>query len=116
MVFGVNFSPLTFYLGYAILLTVMEKYELTICLPEKATSAKKKSFLEKLSKLVKLFEGKISKDKDWGKIDFSYIIKKNTAGNFLFFELELTTKSAKELMQKLSQDEEILRYLMIRVK
>lgn len=92
----------------------MNTYELTLVLPERATPAKKKAVIELISKLVKLSKGELKKVDDWGKIELSYPIAKNTAGNFLFFVLELDGPSAKSLEQKVRLEEGIIRHLLIR--
>lgn len=107
-------SPFTFYLFFVILLAVMEKYELTILIEGKATPAKKKSVLEKIDKLLKVLEGKVTTKEDWGKKELAYRIKKNDTGNYLFFELELNPLHARSLHEKLNNDEAVLRYLLIR--
>jgi len=93
----------------------MEKYELTLVLDGKITAAKIKTVSGKLSKLVELFKGKIVKLEEWGKKDLAYPINKSSTGYFLYGELELTTNTVKGLTDKLRIDEDILRYLIIRV-
>lgn len=92
---------------------MLKEYELTVLLPPKTTSAKKKSFLEKLEKMVSLLKGKITKKEEWGNIELCYPIKKNTSSLFLHFKLELEPQEAKRLRQKLDLEEEILRSLLI---
>jgi small subunit ribosomal protein S6 len=93
----------------------MWKYELTIILPGSATAAKKKSVSEKLKKLITASKGKIGKMEDWGKKELSYKIAKNDSGIFLHFPLELEAEVAKNLDTKLNLEEDIIRYLLIRV-
>jgi len=92
----------------------MQTYELTLVLPEKATPAKKKQVTEIIESMIKVFKGKIKSSKDWGKIEFEYKIKKNTSGNFLFFEIELDKDKAKDIDQKLRLEENILRFLLVK--
>jgi len=92
----------------------MNTYELTLILEGKASSAKKKSLVEKIEKLVKLNKGKILKKDDWGKKDFAYPIKKNDTGVYLFFEIELEPETANKISEKINIDDEILRHLIIR--
>lgn len=92
----------------------MHEYELTIVLPGKVTPAKKKAFSEKLEKILKVSKGKISEEKDWGEIELSYKIKKDTTGTFLHFVLELDGALTKTLNGKLRAEGEIIRYLLIR--
>jgi len=90
------------------------EYELTVVLPEKTTPAKKKSVTETIEKMVTLFKGKIKKSNDWGKVELAYPIKKNMAGVFLNFLLELEPDKVKTLEQKIKLEENVVRYLLVR--
>ena len=92
----------------------MNTYELVLVLPEKATPAKKKSVAETLETTVKVFKGKVVKSDDWGKVELAYPIMGNDNGNFLFFELELESASAKQLQAKLRLEEGVIRHLLIK--
>ena len=92
----------------------MNKYELTVILDGKSSSAKKKVFSETLEKIVKILEGKLIKVSDWGVKELTYPIKKVKEGLFLFVELEMPAKSAKQLDLKLKMEDLVLRYLLIR--
>ena len=94
---------------------IMNKYELTVVLDGKSTASKKKSFSETLEKILKILEGKVTKVSDWGVKELSYPIKKSKEGLYLFVELEMPAKSAKQLDLKLKMEESLLRYLLIRV-
>ena len=83
----------------------MEKYELTIVLDAKATVAKKKKVTETVEKIVALAKGKLGKVEDWG-------VKEN--GLYLFFPLETPKSSVKIISTKVSQENDIKRYLLIR--
>lgn len=83
----------------------MEKYELTIVLDSKATAAKKKKVTETVEKIVALAKGKLGKVEDWG-------VKEN--GLYLFFPLETPKSSVKIISTKVSQENDIKRYLLIR--
>ena len=83
----------------------MEKYELTIVLDSKATSAKKKKVTETIEKIVALAKGKLGKVEDWG-------VKES--GLYLFFPLETPKSSVKMISTKVSQEESIKKYLLIR--
>lgn len=92
----------------------MQKYELTVVLDGKVTPAKKKTLRESVEKTVDLFKGKIGTVEDWGEKTLAYQINKSTSGIFLFFPLELDPQEAKALSTKLSQEEGIIRYLIIK--
>lgn len=92
----------------------MNKYELTLILDSKTTSAKKKSFLESLEKMIKVLEGKVEKAEDWGVRELFHEIKKKKEGLYLHVPFEMPAKSAKQLDLKLKVDENVLRYLIIK--
>jgi len=92
----------------------MNRYELTLILEGKASVAKKKKLIDKIEKIIKELRGKIVGHEDWGEKEFRYPIKKKDTGIYLFFELELESKAAKDLLPKLKLEEEILRYLLVR--
>ncbi|OGM13748.1 30S ribosomal protein S6 [Candidatus Woesebacteria bacterium RIFCSPLOWO2_01_FULL_39_23] len=93
----------------------MHDYELTLVLPGKSTAAKIGSVKEKLSKLLSTLKGRIDKEKDWGKINLAYVIKGSDAGVFLHFNIKLDGNAVKILNQKLKMEDDIIRYLLIRV-
>ncbi len=94
----------------------MQTYELTLVLPEKATPAKKKQVESTIESMVKVFKGKVKETKDWGKMDLAYPIKKNDVGNFLHYVLELEKDKAAQIDQKLRLEEEVIRYLLVKVE
>ena len=83
----------------------MSKYELTVVLDGKATAAKKKKVIETIEKIVALAKGKSGKVEDWG-------VKE--AGLYLFFPLETPKSSVKMISTKVSQEDDIKKYLLIR--
>ena len=93
----------------------MGKYELTVVLDGKATAAKKKRVVEKIKKLISTFKGKVGKVEDWGEKELAFKIKKSTTGIFLHIPLELNPEAAKAINGKLRLEEEILRYLLVRI-
>ncbi len=93
----------------------MRKYELTIVLPGSVTPVKKKAAKEKIEKLIKVLKGVVVKFDDWGEKQLAYEIKKNTSGTFLHFQIELDGNFAKEIDKKLRLDEEVIRYLLVKV-
>jgi small subunit ribosomal protein S6 len=92
----------------------MNTYELVLVLDGKATSAKKKSTIAKIEKLIKILGGKVKKTEDWGVKELAYNIKKSTSGLFLIFTLELEGKAVNTIPAKLKLETDILRYLLIR--
>jgi len=83
----------------------MSKYELTVVLDGKATAAKKKKVIETIEKIVALAKGKLGKVEDWG-------VKET--GLYLFFPLETPKSSVKMISTKLSQENDVNKYLLVR--
>lgn len=92
----------------------MNKYELTVVLEGKGGSAKKKKVTESLEKIIKVLEGKIVESKDWGVKELAYKLAKSDTAYFLYFELELTSASVKQLNEKIRTDADIIRFLLIK--
>ena len=92
----------------------MTDYELTLVLPGDTTEAKKKKTQEAIEKIVKIIGGKVVKVDDWGKKKLSYKIEKNDSGIFLHYNLKLEAGVVKMLPQKLSLEENIIRYLLVK--
>ncbi len=92
----------------------MNKYELTIVLDGKATSAKKKTIQSLVEKIVELGKGKIGKVEDWGVKDLAYKLGKSATGVYLHFPLELEAETVKNLSSKIKVEADILRYLLVR--
>lgn len=92
----------------------MNKYELTVILEGKATSAKKKTILETLEKSIKMLEGSVSKAEDWGVKEMFHEIKKVKEGLYLHIPFEMNAKSIKSFEIKLKAEENILRYLIVK--
>ncbi len=78
---------------------------MTVVLDARATVAKKKKVTETVEKMVTLLKGKLGKVEDWG-------VKEN--GLYLFFPLEIEKSSAKMITTKVSQEDDIRKYLLIR--
>ena len=94
----------------------MNKYELTVILEGKTTSAKKKAVLETLEKSIKMLEGTVSKAEDWGVKELFNEIKKQKEGLYLHMPFEIPAKSIKPLEIKLKATDTILRYLIVRTE
>ncbi len=91
----------------------MKSYELTIVMPGKTTAAKKKDQLERVEKIVEASGGKVVKTDEWGVKDLAYPIKKEEAGLFIGFEIELTAASVKSVADKIKTEENIIRHILI---
>ena len=61
-------------------------------------------------------KGKIIAEEDWGLRDLSYSINNNKKAFYKFFQLEINSSLIQEVKKNLTQNENILRHLFIKVK
>lgn len=93
----------------------MNNYLLTLVLKADLEEKGRKEFLDSLIKRIVGEDGKIQKQDLWGVRDLAYPIKKQTKGFFAHFELETDPKIAKTIDKNLKVEENVLRYLLVRV-
>ena len=94
----------------------MNLYEHTIVLRQDISSSQIKQLTEKYSQLIEKNDGNIVKTENWGLLNLAYIIKKNKKGNYLHFKIEGSGKIIKELEKNESIDQNLLRYMTVKVK
>lgn len=89
----------------------MNSYYLTLVLkPDLAETSRQ----ELLGGVKKKFD-KIIKEDLWGEKDLVYPINKQTKGYYVHWELEADPKVIKDLDKTLKVEEDIIRYLLVRV-
>ena len=94
----------------------MNLYEHTIIARQDSSPSQIKQIIEKYSKIVEKLEGNIVKTEKWGLLNLSYIINKNTKGNYIHFKIKGANKIVSELEKNEKIDNDLLRFLTIRVK
>ena len=75
-----------------------------------------KSLKTKYSQIIEKNEGEIIKIDDWGILNLSYEINKNKKGNYIHFKLKGSGLTVSELEKNEKIDNNLLRFLTIRVK
>lgn len=94
----------------------MNTYELAIVLDGKATPAKKKAAQATIERMIKTHKGEIKNINDWGVKDLAYPINGASTGQYMIFALNLESSGAKALPQMLKLEEEVIRYLLVKVE
>ena len=94
----------------------MNLYEHTIVIKQDVGSAQIKKLTEKYSKIVESNDGNIVQTENWGLLNLSYIIKKNKKANYIHFKIKGDGKIIKELEKNESLDQNLLRYMTVKVK
>ena len=94
----------------------MNLYEHTIVARQDISPSQIKQLTEKYSKIVEKNKGNIVQTENWGLLNLSYVIKKNKKGNYIHFKIKGNGKIIKELEKNESIDQNLLRYLTVKVK
>lgn len=69
-----------------------------------------------LKTIVENEGGKVEKQEYWGLRSLSYRIKKNRKGHYVLLNLNAPAKAVSELERQLKINEDVLRYLTVRVE
>ncbi len=93
---------------------MMRKYEFVFVLPKLEEKAKKE-LLKKIKDLFVEQKGKIEKEDNWGLKQLAYRIKKQTEGDYFLFLVSFKPGIFGKIEEKLKQEENMLRYLLVRV-
>ena len=94
----------------------MNLYEHTIAIKQDASTTQIKNLTEKYSKIVENNDGNIVQTENWGLLNLSYIIKKNKKAIYIHFKIKGSGKIIKELEKNESLDQNLLRYMTVKVK
>ena len=94
----------------------MNLYEHTIVVKQDVGPSQIKKLTEKYSNIVEKNDGNIVQTENWGLLNLSYIIKKNKKANYIHFKIKGNGKIIKELEKNESIDQNLLRYLTVKVK
>jgi len=94
----------------------MPFYEHVFIARQDISSAQVDSLTSTFSALVKEHGGKIEKTEYWGVRTLAYRIKKNRKGHYVLFNLDAPTNAVQELERNERLNEDILRYMTIRVE
>ena len=93
----------------------MNNYYLTLVLKADLEEKDRKALLSNVVKKLIGEEGKVEKENLWGSKDLAYPIKRQTKGFVAHFEISADPKNAKGIDKTLKVEEDILRYLLVRV-
>ncbi len=102
-------------------MSVMRKYEFVVVLRPSLKEADRKKALE----LIKTWLGdlKIVKEEDWGQKALAYAIKKEEAGYYYMWQLEIAPNASGEpesvpvdFETKVLRNDNVLRHLLLRTK
>ena len=94
----------------------MNLYEHTIVARQDFTKSQLDTIKNKYTNLIKKNNGELVKIEEWGLLNLSYKIAKNTKGNYLHFKLKGDGITISELEKNERIDNNLLRFLTVKVK
>ncbi|MGX7592249.1 30S ribosomal protein S6 [Candidatus Karelsulcia muelleri] len=89
-------------------------YETLIVISPTVSEEEKKKIIYYYEKFL-IKEGRIFSKINWGKKKLAYIINKNRFGIYNIFYCKILKSSVKNLEKKLNQDENVIRFLIIKI-
>lgn len=94
----------------------MSLYECVFIARQDLSAAQADALLQEYKKLITEYKGKVSKTEYWGLKKMAYPIKKNSRGHYTLLNIESGSDAIQELERKMRLNEDVLRYLTIKVK
>ena len=92
----------------------MREYELLVLGKGDLADSEQKTLTSDIEKTISDGKGTVEKRDDWGKRTLAYEIKKQKEGVYSLFHLIAPEEFPKKLEKKLSLNEDVLRYLLLR--
>ncbi len=93
----------------------MPLYESTFIARHDMSSQQVEALAGTLTEVVKENGGEVAKTEFWGLKTLAYRIKKNRKGHYVHFNLNASSASVQELERNMRLNEDVLRYLTVRV-
>lgn len=94
----------------------MPFYEHTLIARPDLTAQQAQALGETIAQLLSEQGGKVTKTEYWGLRNLAYRVKKNRKGHYLHFNIEAPPAAITELERTERINEDILRYLTVRVE
>ncbi len=94
----------------------MALYEHIFVARQDISPAQVESLTDELQNIVRGLEGRVTKVEYWGLRTLQYKIKKNRKGHYTLFNIDAPAAAIVELERQLRLNEDILRYMTIRVE
>ena len=94
----------------------MPSYELVYIVSPEINEDELPRVLDRVSDMINKIGGSVTEVVQWGRKKLAYPIQKFIEGHYVLAKLEIEAASAKELETSLRLYDEVLRYLLIRLK
>lgn len=94
----------------------MSFYESVLVFRQDLTEPQVKEKAVKYTDIVKELTGTVKSTEFWGLKNLTYIIRKNRKAHYVLLNIELPGDQVKELERRLRIDEDVIRFLNVRVE
>lgn len=93
----------------------MRSYELGFILHPDVEQPDVTQAVERVGQYVKADDGEVTSVDVWGRRALAYPIRKQREGTYVFLQTKINPQALGEVERNLKLDEEILRYLLVRM-
>ncbi len=94
----------------------MAYYESVLVFRQDLTEPQVKEKAAKFSDIIKELGGNVKSTEFWGLKNLAYIIRKNRKAHYVMLNIELPGNQIKELERRSRIDEDVIRFLNVRVE
>ncbi len=93
----------------------MAFYESVLVFRQDLTEPQVKEKADKFSEIIKELGGSVKSSEFWGLKGLAYVIRKNRKAHFIMLNIELPGAQITELERRARIDEDVIRFLNVRV-
>ena len=93
----------------------MAYYESVLVFRQDLTEPQVKEKAEKFTNIIKELGGNVKSTEFWGLKNLAYVIRKNRKAHYVMLNIELSGSQITELERRSRIDEDIIRFLNVRV-
>jgi small subunit ribosomal protein S6 len=93
----------------------MSLYECVIIARQDIATTQVETLAEEFANVIGANGGQVTKREFWGLRNIAYRMKKNRKGHYVLFNIDAPSAAVKEFERQMSINEDILRYLTVRV-
>ena len=94
----------------------MSLYECVFIARQDIAAPQVETLADEFTNIIVAQGGQVTKREYWGLRNISYRIKKNRKGHYVMFNVDAPAPAVKEFERQMSINEDILRYLTVRVE
>jgi len=93
----------------------MPLYECVILARQEVSAPQVETLIDEMSNVLTQGGGNVAKKEFWGLRNIAYRVKKNRKAHYVLLNLDAPSAAVKEMERQMSLNEDVLRYLTIRV-